>query len=378
MRSAHGKKSLKSKVGWKKVQSQGRMARQVRLGVVALAFLLTLILVGKTIAFLGSLSRPYSPDGVAAERQVNWSAPETLNLAVKYNDIYLLSLNPQSDQLTIFKVPSEAYVNASFGFGSWPIRSIYGLGQGENPPMGAKLLETTLSSVLGVSVDGYLILPDDKAGNLENLTVKIKQNPLTFMGLLRKSKTDLSLSEYWNFWWSLKKVRTDKIETVDLGDSGIAKTNVLADGSKVYSLDQYKLDAVIQKQLEDLNLRKESLSVGVFNATDHQGLAEKAARIVTNMGGRVIFTTNLSTSLENSFVVERHQANKGKLSYTTSRLTKIFTSSACSKGGSIFSFKSQGKEPVCSPKDLTLSPSTADVNIILGEDYYLRYNKGRE
>lgn len=342
-------KRRKSKGGFKKSQVSGKMSKQVRLGVMVLAFLVTLILVGKTIDFIGSLNRPYAPDDPKSTRVGNWNSnKESLNLLVKSKEVSLLSLNPGEDSLTIFKIPAEAYINVSFGFGNWPIRSIYNLGQGENPPIGAKLLTTSIASAFGTPVDGYLSVQEEM--EIDDLVGKMKQNPFTLWGILRQSRTDLSLREYWDFWSALRKVRADKVETIDLDESGSTVNKTLADGSKVYALDTYKLDVLIQKRLEDLNIREESLSIGIFNATSHSGLAEKASRLINNIGGRVVFTTNLDTPLQKSCIV-------GKFSYTTSRLSKIFSSTECAAG------------------QLNLSPNTADVSIILGEDYFLRYNR---
>lgn len=376
-KSAPKKSPKRNKGGWKSRQSEGKMSKQVRLGVTVLVFLVTLIFVGKTIDFLGSLNRPYAPDGAGSQRQGSWDNREVLNLVIKSNDVHLLSLDPRENSLSLFRIPPDAYINVPFGFGSWRMGSIYGLGQGETPPIGANLLTAGVSSSLGVPIDGYLVFPEGSEEKMENLIAGIKQNPLTLLSVLREGRTDLSLKEYWDFWWALKRIRSDKIETLDLGKTGIVVDKTLADGSRVYTLDQYKLDVLIQKQLEDLNLREEGLSVGIFNATGHPGLAEKASRVIANMGGRVIFTTNLDTKLDNSFVVEQHQ-EKGKSSYTNLRLAKVFSSALCTKktGGSIFDvLKAKDDALKCSAENLNLSPNTADVNILLGEDYFLRYNR---
>ena len=331
-----------------------KKSRQVRLGVLVLVILIGIILTGKFIDFLGALFRPYSPEtSLSAGKTGSWDGRNTLNLVIKSGDVYLFSFSPVNNSVTLFQIPPETYIDVAFGFGNWPRRSVYGLGEGENPPMGAGLLKVAIANILGVPVDGYLIIPDSPGrAALPGLIQTMRNNPLSLFNLVRESKTDLSLKEYWDFWWGIRRVRPDKLQTINLGNSGISSSKTLADGSRVLILDRFGLDVLVQKQIEDSRIKDQSLSVGIFNATDHPGLAEKASRIVTNMGGRVIFTVNFNQVLDYSVVTQRHQ------SYTASRLREIFSSPARDQ----------------KPESFNLSPATADVNIILGEDYFLRYN----
>lgn len=368
--------SSNSRVNWRKYQGQARASKRVALGVGVLVILLLLVGLSKIIGFIGGLNKPYSPDTKYGTKQYYWDGTSTINLIIKSDKLALVSFNPVDKTATILKISDETYLNVPYGFGQWPARSIYDLGQSENPPIGAKLLKTTISQAFGAPVDGYLILPkEDFSLSSEKTIEKLRQNPLSYFSILKGGKTDLSFMELWGFVWGIRGVRFDKVKAIDLAQSNITSWMLLADGSRVLDLDQPRLDQLIQSQMEDSRMGSEALSVGIFNSTSHPGLAERAARLVTNMGGRVVLTSNTQDHLANSIVF-------GKPSYTKVRLEQIFAPS-CLSGTGLFGLSKgdkcakipcrNGGNQVgarCAPGNLDSEFSRADVNIILGEGYF--------
>ncbi|MFH0937622.1 MAG: LytR C-terminal domain-containing protein [Candidatus Daviesbacteria bacterium] len=327
----------------------------VKLGIIALIILLSLIVLGKVINLFNASTKPFAPDCPVLSKLLTknstWNGKAPINILVKSDQIYTLSFDPVQKLVTILKIPAQTYIDLPFEFGEWKVESIYDLGQSENPPMGATLLKESLDNVLGVSLDGYLILNQNLSKTaFPEIVVQLRQNPMAIWNLLYGSKTDLSLMEYLQFLFGVRGVRFDKVKEVDLERSNISFWQILADGSRVLILDQIKLDQLIQQNFEDSILKDENLSIGIYNATDHPGLAEKASRIISNLGGRVAFTANYPQKMEKSVVSERS-------SYTGLRLSQLFA-------------PSQDKKTTL-PK---LDVSRAEVNLFLGEDYFLRYN----
>lgn len=337
---------LRSHTNTKKTKSSPHRPRsQIALGFSALFFLIALILMGKLFGFLGNINQPYSRD---SQKISTWDGSSPLNLVVKIDGVYLLSYQPSGKSLTVTKFPGEIYIDTPYNFGKWPIRSIYELGQAEKLPMGAKLLKDSIGSVFNVMVDGYIII-NDKSTNFPNLIERERGSLLPGIDILSKTQTDLNLPEYLRVWLAIKGVRTDKIKTIDLEKSDLTKWLLLPDGSRVMALDQIKLDQFEEGRFENANIKDEGLSIGIFNATDYPGLAEKAAKIITNMGGRVIFTSNAPDRAEGSTIL-------AKKSYTTNYLSKMMRLSNVSDNNSLDTYKS-------------------DITIILGEDSFLRYKK---
>ncbi len=354
--SAHRKRSVKHK---QKFYSAGNS--KLRLGLITLFLLILLVVFGKFLSLITSLSGPFAPDG-PVEKYYSWNGKGLLNIAVKGDSIYLFSFNPTDKTVTLLKIPDDTYLDVPLGYGLWPARSVYDLGQAEKPIFGAKLLKETLSNTLGIGIDGYLILNNDLATiSLSEEVKDLKDNPVEIFNLLGNSKTDLSLQELSGLMMALRNVRTDKITEVDLGSSNLTTSRLLSDGTRGLAFDQLQVDEFMQTKLTDALIKNEELNVGIYNATDHPGLAEKAARLIGNMGGRVVFTTNSKEKLQQSIVL-------GNPSYTEVRLSSVFAPQ-CLKSTPIYQ-KFFTKDDPCSCKSCNADTSRADVNVFLGESFF--------
>lgn len=352
---------------WKKYQSKNKVQSQVKFGLVALLFLLALVLAGKLFEFLGSLNKPLSSNGTSAlTRNLGWDGVSTLNLAVRADKVYLLSFNPQKEAIFIVEVPDETYLTLPLGFGRWPVSSVYGLGEAEKPPVGGVLLRETLSASFGIPVNSYIVIEGQKRERpFREVLEAVKKSPFEGLDLIRQSKTDLNIMEYGKLWWGIRGVRFDKVQSVDLGQVPITTWFLLPDESRSLALDEAKFDLFIQGKLEDSKLKEEGFSVGIYNATEHFQLAEQAARMVANMGGRVIFTANSPRPLSESLVL-------GAPSYSQNYLRRLFAPH-CQGGGGLLGFGQQ-REGGCQTEGGEFETARADIQIVLGEDYYLRYN----
>lgn len=335
------KKSARKKFHKKK-------ASKLSIGIIALVILVCLIILGKTISFVSGLNQPFAPDSKTISKEIIWDGKGVVNVAVLADKTYILSFNPDQKTLLVLKIPDETYVSVPFNFGKWSLGSVYKLGQSESTPIGAILYKKTLEENLGIFINSYIIDQKSK-DSFEKKLADLRQNPLENINFLEEIKTDLSFLEYWKIFWQIRGVRFDRVKILNLGDSDLTSWIVLRDGTRVISIDQDELDNFIQKYFADSKIRDEGLSIGIYNTTDHPGLAEKAARIIENMGSRVVFTANSKSHLDQSVIV-------GGKSYTNNILTQIFTPQ---KSASLPS---------------SLDSSRADINLFLGEDYFMRYN----
>lgn len=346
----------------KKQKSKERS--QIKLAVYALVFLVLLILFAKLFLFLGSLSKPFNPEGEASSKVKIWDGQTIINLAVYSDQLYILSLNPAEKKALLVKIPDDLYLNLPLGFGSYPARSIYSLGQAEKPPIGANLIQTTLIYSFALPIDGYLIYQKQTIP-FETLVEKMRGNPLTALLSLFNNKTNLSSLEIYRMMLALQSIRSDKLKILDLAKSQITKSILLPDTSRALGVDQIKLDQFLLSNFEDERLVEESKTIGIYNATTHPQLAEGASRLITNLGGRVIFISNAETNLARSEVL-------GDKSYTFDKLYSFFTTSCISPGGLNSVFQGTNCQQ---PLNKNLETQRADINIYLGEDYYQKFNK---
>lgn len=361
----------RGKIPWKKSQKVSYFNKNFTLGLTVLSLLVLLVIISKAAGFAESLKYPFRPDSPADIKAISsWDRKSSFNLAVRTDRLYILSFNFLEKSFNLLELPEDTYLNLPFGFGRWSARSVYNLGQAENPPIGAKLLSDTLSLNFGLPVDGYLLFPEEKKGLFLQILEKERGNPFSYVTMLKNVRTDLTLGEMINLFFVLRGTRHDKLQSFNLAQSSLTEWMILPDGSRVLGLSQVRVDQFIQKTLPDEQIKNEDLSIGIFNTTNRPGLAERVARLANNLGGRVLFTANLPRKIEKSVVL-------GDDSYTTKRLIGIFApdcedQTACRKAV-CDSFNKSLEE--CNLKDLDSGFSRSEVNILLGEDFYLRYNK---
>lgn len=348
------------KTSWKKYQNTINIQKKVLLAAVTLILLASLVLFGKMTSFFTS--------STTVGKNYSWDGSSNINLAVKGDIAYVLFFDPQNGTVTILKVADDIIVDLPFGFGKWSIRSVYQLGEAERPPIGDKLFKETLALNLAIPIDGYLRLEGKYQDySLESLLGKLKNDPFEIFRLFKQVKSDLNSFEKVRLFLALKGVRSDKITTLDLEQSPVTRSILLPDGSRSLAIDEIRLDNLIQSKIKDIKLTDESKSVGIFNATGKAGLAQKAARMITNMGGRVVFTANSQSGFKKSYVL-------GESSYTKSRLAQIFAPLCLPPKLFILQVKLLSKRE-CDIKSDEILSSRAALNIILGEDYYDRFNR---
>lgn len=348
---------------WKKPLANSRKQQRVKLGLLALGLLISILILSKSVETIALFGQPFN-SSLSLGKNSFWEQNLTLNFILTSTDngaqnISLISFQPKEDRIVLLKLSKEIYFEAPKGFGFWTLGSVYKLGQVENPPIGGRLLQLSASKLLGLPIDGIIILNTDKQAS--QLLTNLHQNPLLALGLIKDVQTNLSPLQTIKLFWSLSQVRKDKIITLDLAQSSITESKLLPDSSRVLGVDTVKLDYFIRQNMSDRSILEEEAAVAIFNGTQIPGLAQQAARMVANMGGNVLWTGNLEQDLEKSAVIISGEETLLPNSLTVKRLSQIFAPHCL-------------MEP-CQSSDPKVTSSRAQINIILGEDYYNFWNK---
>lgn len=320
---------------WKVAQSKVKTKKRNRLALIVLGLVILLLTLSWAVQFTRSLFTPFNAS--SGHRNYLWNREFNINLLVRTNHISILSYSPKEEKVTIVNIPDETFVMVPRGFGNWQLRAVYGLG-------GDSLLKDTLTDFFAIPVDGFLDFSASKHLNSASEVVNtIRQNPFAGLSLLSSLKTDLTPWEILGLKIGIGNVRFDKVKELDLLSLGVLDRENLADGTQVLTADPVKLDSVLSA-LADPAISSEHKTIAVLNATDHPQFAGKWARLITNLGGNVIITSNAGKKLDKTKVV-------GEKSLTLKRLVQIFGSS-----GNI------------SPTDEEVVSSRAQINVLLGQD----------
>ncbi len=348
------KKPAKKNRDWKVAgYTQNSPSKNIKFALLILFILIGILFFGQLFNFTKTLFSPWTDKKENISRKYSWDGEFNINVVLHNKYISVLSYNPKEKSITLIPLPDNIYLDVSSNLGKWQLGSVFNLGQ--SLPLGSEnLLARTVSSFLGIPIEGYIQLKGGlKDIQVSNLVDSLKKGPFNIFSIISDFKSDLTLWELIKLKLALSSVRFDKVNIVDLQVLKILLEEKLPDGSPVLVADSVRMDGN-STYFSDSQIRQEGLTIAISNGTSHPLLAQKAARIVTNLGGNVIITSNTDQKFDKTYVT-------GKDSKTLARLAQIFNSN-CKKA------------PDCGkiePKIITeLSASRAQINIILGEDFY--------
>jgi len=319
-----------------------------------LGVLISLLILAKVISFFLALNLPISFKPIGPV--FNWDQKSTVNLVfvstnkTSETEQSLVSYNPKEQKITILEISPQTYGELPRGYGSWKIGSVYKLGQDENPPRGGVLLGQSISKLIGLPIDGLIILK--KPLKTADLMIKIHNNKLEILSLLSAISSDLTPLQSSRLIWNLSEVRGDKVVSLNFLESNITDSKLLPDSSRVLGVNTVKLDLFIRDNLSDGIISQENESIAIYNGTTHPGLTQAVSRMLTNMGANVIFAANAQNQLEKTQITFA----KDEKSLTAARLGQIFAPNCMPDS--------------CRSVDPKVANSRAQINIVLGEDYY--------
>jgi len=344
---SHIKKSRRKKAdnGWKDLQSRRQTSKKTKLGLIVFGIILLLFLLSQAVKFTHMLFSPWK-EPITVKKTVLWNGKFNINVVIKAKNISLLSFDPSEQKAVIYDIPENTYLEVSSGFGKWQLSSIYDFGESQKN-MGGVLLKGTMESLFGLPIDGVLNFSGKYSQKeVAQIISEIRKSPLSITNAMPFLKTNLTPFELIKLSMGLSGVRFDKVKQVNLLDTpDLLTKNYLPDGTEVLIADTVKLDSIIS--LTDAVLKSENKTIAIFNSTSHPGLAQKAARLITNIGGDVIITSNGQNEFKKTLIV-------GEKSKTLDRLKQIF------EANDIIDLKES--------KDLV--SSRAQINLFLGEDYF--------
>ena len=257
-------------------------------------------------------------------KEAVWSGEGRVNWVMVGEDIFLVSLEPKEKSLVVLEIPKDTEIEVTRGFGCYRIGAVYELGKLEG--MNGELLRESAQEYFGIPVDGYIRILDAKYYILNTKSAFLKI--LTNLLIKRKGQTNFSKGDIFRLWWETRKALPSQIKFIQLEDIRALKSKILIDGSKVWEIDQGRLDKFFQDNFYEPEIHQENLTVRTINATDHSGLAAHVARIISNMGGRVIEISNFKFQMTNQFQISNDRCEirckkEDQEKFTARRLQKV-------------------------------------------------------
>lgn len=240
-----------------------------------------LVLFSLILVFLGF-------KGFIAFKKSVWQGKDNFNLVISFKEnFYLLLFKPQEKNLKVLVIPENVYLEVPPQYGIYPLKNIYSLGEQEFGD-GGKLLVLTIEDFIGAPVKGWYQFEDK---------IEVSQGALLKAVLgnffLKKGKTNLSLADRLKITVRLLAWRIKSQDWVNLKETSVLTEVARVDGKKILKTNDLLLDDLLVGFFEDRDLRDEGVRVAVFNASEFGELASKMARVLNNLGFKVIKAGNL-------------------------------------------------------------------------------------
>ena len=217
------------------------------------------------------------------------------------------SWSPADRILTLISFPSDIAAEGTHGYGTYSLSAFWRLGEIDKKD--GTVLSESLSEALGVPIDGYI---GSKTGkNISQSVFSIKNIFWFLRGVYR---TNISFRTFIRLAWSLDMSRPNRVKLYDFtqNPAEVAQDSVLADGSTVRILDPQRLDAQLNTIFEDEAVRRESVTVAVYNTTGMPSLGNRIGRLLTNLGVSVVTVGNDTPEVDICTVSGNDKALKSK------------------------------------------------------------------
>ncbi len=216
------------------------------------------------------------------------------NIALRTSPVVVISFpKSESDKLLFITMPDQVYVTVPYGYDSYLLESVWKLGELEKKPY---LFNHTIEDILGMKIQGYVGFADSAPVNQENLdsiTENIKQDLNWTQLIFHQLPTNLNLLDRCYLYWQLLTLKVIQTDLIDLKSQMSDAFIQNSQDKSANSLPDYdKIDTIIARQIEDLHVRNENLSVEINNTTKTANIGQKFARYVANIGGKVIAIKN--------------------------------------------------------------------------------------
>ncbi len=212
---------------------------------------------------------------------------------VASSPVTLWSWDAKEKAFIVVVFPADTAVDAVGGYGRYSLASLWKLGFIDKRE--GTLLARTVSNVIALPVPWYIgrqrdALPEIKDPLADGKALFSPAGIGAF--LLRRIPTNMPLWSFISLSWNLARARPDDITVYDLAKRTVTTPETLADGTTQHVLDTARLDVVLKGIFEDEQIRRENLTIALYNTTTTPFLGNQAGRVIANQGGLVVAVGN--------------------------------------------------------------------------------------
>ncbi len=214
-------------------------------------------------------------------------------VVIASSPVSVWSYDREDHTLTVLIIPSDYFIDAIHGYGEYSLESLWKLGFIDTTER--SLMSESVGDTLGLSIPWYIGENSEELPHVHDSVAygksifSLASVGKLFSGLYR---SNMPITSFISFMRNITSVSLDNMTVIDLSQKDITEEQVLPDQTTREHIDPDQVDLVLKGVFEDETIRKERVSVALYNTTQVPDLANRAARLVSAMGVLVVAVSN--------------------------------------------------------------------------------------
>lgn len=216
-----------------------------------------------------------------------------INIAVASSPVMVWSYDTAGKTIQVITIPEDTVVDGAYGYGQYSLGALWKLGVIDHK--GGSVFADSLSNAFGVPIHFYIGPTTDELIPVSKPAVFAR----TFFSwtrlyrfFSRQFETNMTFRSAVALTQAATQTTSDSTYVTDFVSRPMTYDMEMPDNTTQHILDTERVDAVLKGKFDDPIIRKEALSVALYNSTRVPVLATRAARILTSAGILVISLDN--------------------------------------------------------------------------------------
>jgi len=240
-----------------------------------------------------------------------WDGKNQLIIAYEFNQaLGLVKIDPALNEIAIVSFPDDMYIPLALGYQSYRVNKVKALADQENISMG-KILTASITQSIGVLTDSYIIKGKGKTFDIKNLI---------WQSILNPNNSNLTAWDKMRLVIFVNSLKINELKQYK-AEEEFLQSLILPDGSEVLVINENVLTTFVLQELANSSFLQEKLTWELYNATNHDGLANAMRRIVANSGFDV---SGIRQALENRESSTLYVSDWNKVNESVKRFANFF------------------------------------------------------
>ncbi len=240
----------------------------------------------------------------------SWST----NIVFNTDPVVLASFtHDANDRHQILLIPANLIVKIPYGYGLYPFGRVWKLSQLESRP---ELVSQATADLFHRAVDGWVNTGETVKLNMSGGSPVGPQLQSLFSLqslVFGKTQSNLQVLDRLLLWWNIFSMRSHNSLESDFTSMKQLYSQAPATlGISGLILNDAAFLPTVSDRFEDVQVRKDGLTVKVFNTTSVSGIGQNFGRFINAFGGKVIAIENKNQK-EPACQVVTSQQNKAKV-----------------------------------------------------------------